>query len=118
MLNRHDNMRTNCPFAWVLIFVAFLLPVSCGSAQSDPIPKDFELSAQYFPGYSTSKPWKVVITADGKVSQEIHVPRNGKESSTHKTFVLTTNELQQLWQTVRASAFATLKKDYSYSVTD
>jgi hypothetical protein len=92
--------------------------MACGSAQSGPVPDDFKLSASFSPGFSNWKPWKVVITADGKALQEIQAPRSGKEGGTQKTFVLTPTDLQQLFAVVRASEFSTLKKNYSYPVTD
>jgi hypothetical protein len=43
-------------------------------------------------------------------------PREG--GATQKTFVLATNDLQQLVAAVQACEFSTLKRDYSYPVTD
>src|SRR2546421_5244437 len=118
MLNRLNDMRTNRGFAWLLLSVTYLFSMACGAVETGPVPHDFKLSARYAPGYSNWKPWKVVIAADGKVLQEIQVARSGKDGSSQKTSVLTTNDLQQLLATVRTSEFFTLKKDYSYPVTD
>jgi hypothetical protein len=92
--------------------------MACGSGETSQVPNDFKLSAHYSPGYSNWKPWKTVITADGKVSQEIQVARSGKEGSSQKTSVLTTNDFQQLFAAVRASEFSTLKTKYYYPITD
>jgi len=111
-------MRTNSAFACLLLGLACSPPVAGPSAETTPIPTDFRLSARYSPGYSNWKPWTTVVTADGKVSQDIQPSPTSAGGSTRKTFVLTTNDLQQLVAVARAFDFTKLKTNYSYPVTD
>jgi hypothetical protein len=91
------------------------------AAEGDSIPADFNLCAQYGPGFSNWKPWKVTISSDGKALQEVDPSRLGKEATTEKsekTSTLTGPQMQELVAVVRTSQFFALKKRYSYPVTD
>jgi hypothetical protein len=112
------RIRPNLAFACLLLGLACSPPMAGPSADTTPVPTDFKLSARYSPGYSNWKPWSAVITADGKVWQDIQLSRNGKDRPIQKPFLLTTNDLQQLVAVARASQFEKLKTNYSYPVTD
>ena len=79
---------------------------------------DFKLTAQYGPGFSDWKPWKLTVTADGKVTQDTYTFPKGKQTIEQKSFALTKEEVQQLITKVRDSNFHKLGNDYWYNVTD
>ena len=106
-----------CAFVWLLC-TGCLCSATCFAAETNAVPSDFKLSAEYRQGFSEWKPWKVIITADGKVLREIGTSRGGKDGATQKTSVFSTKELQQLVEAVRTSQFFTLKNNYGYGVTD
>jgi hypothetical protein len=111
-------MRSNRAFLWPVFLAGCLGTVGRSDAETDSVPSDFKLFAQYGPGYSDWKPWKLTITADGKAVQEAYTYPNGKETILRKTLTLTKEELQQFVAKVRDSRFYTLAQDYSYKVTD
>ena len=102
----------------LLLFASLLLPTTSTAAESGSIPSDFKLCAEFRPGYSDWKDWKVTVSADGKAFQETAAPWVGNGAASEKTLTLTTKEVEELVTTVRASKFFTLKKRYAYAVTD
>jgi hypothetical protein len=114
-------MSLKHPLASLFLPSILLSAVSLIAAEADSIPGDFRLCAQYGPGFSDWKPWKVTIFADGKALQEVYPSRLGKEATTEKTektSTLTMPQLQELVAATRTSRFSALKELYSYPVTD
>jgi hypothetical protein len=111
-------MRMNSALFRVLLSAVLSLNAGLIAAEPEPVPNDFKLFAQYSPGYSTWKPWKVTVTGDGKALQQIDRARSSKEEASENTSTLTQKQLQNLVTVVRASQFSGLHRKYSYAVTD
>lgn len=106
-----------------VMFLALAVAICCGAlvgiaGEVNGVPSDFRLFAQYGPGWGPGPPWKVMITANGKVSQDIDVLSSGGWTVTHKAFALSRKQLQQLVTVVRQANFFSLARRYSYPVTD
>ena len=52
----------------VLVTLAWL---STAADNENPVPEDFEVFAQYGPGFSGWKAWNTTITKDGTVVQQV-----------------------------------------------
>src|SRR5262252_347396 len=100
----------------LLFFASLLLPNPSTAAESESIPSDFKLCAEYHPGYSDWQPWKVTVTADGKALQGTPDPWGNNGTPSEKTLRLTAKQVQELVTAVRASKFFTLNKRYAYAV--
>jgi hypothetical protein len=96
--------------------VPFVLVIACSPApRSVPedkkaIPADFEIVAEYYPGFSRWKRWETTITADGKVAQVSQV--SAKESR------LTERDLHDLLEKVEEADFFALEELYEEYVYD
>ncbi len=102
-----------------LFLVGCLGLASGNEAQTNGIPSDFKLCADYQPGFSYLKPWKVTITADGTAVREEYFFRNGNTvTAAEDIFWLGKIELQELVAIVRESDFYSLGTNYWTSVTD
>jgi len=102
----------------LLFLVSLLLPSTGTAAESERIPGDFKLYAEFFPGFSDWKAWKVTVTADGKVLQQTTAAWGGDGTVSEKTIRLTEMEVEELLASVRDSKFFKLNKRYAYAVTD
>jgi hypothetical protein len=114
-------MSIKLPLSSLLLCGILSLGFRLIAAEGDSVPADFSLCAQYSPGFSASKPWKVMISADGKAQQKVDPSPFGKKATndkSEKTSTLTLPQLRELVAAVRSSKFFALKKRYSYDVTD
>jgi hypothetical protein len=100
------------------IFLGILISWTTVLADEDAIPNDLKIIAQYKSGYSDWKPWKVTITSDGNVSQEIYIIDNTGEKTFRKSYSLSRDDLKEIITEIKESNFMTLSEKYSYDVTD
>jgi hypothetical protein len=107
------GVETMSRFGSAAGLVPFVLVIACAPAPEDKksIPGDFEIVAEYYPGYSDWKPWKTTIAADGKVVQE---PWKSKKNESR----LTEKDLHDLIRKVKEANFFALKERYEVNATD
>lgn len=99
-------------------FGSLLLPMTGTAAESDTVPSDFKLCAEFHPGFSDWKPWKVTVTADGKALKGLPHAWVDNGTPSEKILTLTAKDVRDLLTAVRASRFFTLKGLYAYACTD
>jgi hypothetical protein len=101
----------------VLVSVFSLVPAA-SAADPPEVPEDFRIVARYGPGYSNWLQWEYMITADGKVTQDIGPGgRGGGERSTKET-KLSKDDIGALYSKVKEADFFKLNEQYKAKVTD
>jgi hypothetical protein len=110
------NHRINVDRVGLTIVCVCLLLVAAQKPEKEPIPSDFKLVARYYPGYSSWKPWRCTITADGKVTQEVF----GMKTDSKMESRLAAEDVRSLAARVNEAQFFNLKKRYEpkIKVTD
>jgi hypothetical protein len=105
--------ETMSRFGSAACLVPFALVIACAPAPEDKksIPGDFEIVAEYYPGYSKWQRWITTITADGNVVQE---PWGSKKNESR----LNEKDLRDLLEKVKEANFFSLKPRYAANATD
>ena len=105
-----------------------VLSASSGLRADDAIPRDFRLTAEYYPalpnlgvdgpGLPHWNRWMLTGTADGKARQETQrSPRGSPKGISKRSVRLTRRDLERLVTTVRASNFYFMAADYAFEVS-
>jgi len=108
--------------------VLVLLSVSSGFGAGEAIPRDFRLTAEYYPPLppvGSEVPrlapwhrWTLTVTAQGKALQATQrSPRGSAQGITTRSVRLTRRDLERLVTTVRASNFYFMAADYAFEVS-
>jgi hypothetical protein len=106
------GVETMSRFGSAVGLVPFVLVIACGPVPDEKsIPGDFEIVAEYYPGYSNWIRWTTTITADGKVVQQ---PWGSKKNESR----LTEKDLHDLIGKVKEANFFALKGRYAVTATD
>jgi hypothetical protein len=93
--------------------VACALVTGCGPSGTGHIPADLKIVIQFYPGYSSFRPWRSTIARDGAVVQEIFYSNDPQTDSK-----LTEDDLKALLAEIDESDFFGLQVRYDYPVTD
>src|SRR3989442_12747059 len=105
-----------------------LLSASSGLRADDPVPRDFRLTAEYYPalphlgvdisGLPQWNRWTLTVTAASKALQEIQrSPRGSPKGITRRSVRLTRGDLERLVTIVRGSNFYFMAPDYPVVVS-
>jgi len=108
--------------------VLVLLSVSSGFGAGEAIPRDFRLTAEYYPplppvGSEVTRlapwhRWTLTVTAQGKALQATQrSPRGSTTGITTRSVRLTRRDLERLVTTVRVSNFYFMAADYAFEVS-
>jgi hypothetical protein len=102
-----------CARAPLISLVACALVTGCGPSGTGQIPADLKIVAQFYPGYSSLRPWRSTIARDGTVVQEIFYSNDPKRDSG-----LTEDDLKALVKEIDEADFFGLQERYDYPITD
>jgi hypothetical protein len=108
--------------------VLAVLSASPGLTAGDTIPRDFRLTAEYYPplpnfgadgpGVEPWHRWMLTVTAEGKALQESQRSARGSTKGLRTRSVrLARRDLERLVTTVRASNFHLMAADYAFEVS-
>ena len=110
--------------------LAAVVVVLCalGPAAAETIPRDFRLTAEYYPALPTlaadGRParewhrWTLTVTAGGRAVQETQRSPHGSVKGLHtKTVKLARRDVARLVAMVRAANFYKLAADYAFEVS-
>jgi hypothetical protein len=103
------------------------LSVPSAPAAGDAIPRDFRLTAEYYPPLpdfgsdgsgSSWHRWMLTVTANGTALQETQrSPRGSTKGISRRSVRLAPSDLARLVATARASNFHLLAADYAFQVS-
>jgi len=108
-----ERVKPNCAIVAFSIIIALSAPGRIGVAQTNQVPQDFELFAQYSAGYSPWKSWRLTISADGSALQEAYAFRGGNPTRETNYFHLAKTDLKQLATRLDDERFESLAHRYS-----
>ena len=106
-------MKSNRPIAAFLSILALDGFASIAIAQTNEVPRDFVLFAQYNAGYSPWKSWQLTVSGDGQVLQEAYAFRGSNPVRETNYFHLAKEDLKQLAARLDNESFESLAEHYS-----